>query len=211
MPAARVRFPRDLQLPTLDQEAEERELLAAVARGSQAAFKRLYQIYHRRLGSFVMRITGRLDATEELINDIMFVVWKKAGSFRHESMVSTWILGIAYRQALKALRRARLARRTELTLPPGRQDIEPADVDRAEQRETREWIDCALASLPPKQRMVIELAYFMGYSCEEIARITDCPVSTVKTRMHYARLRLRRYLPRLSGSRPGSATAWKSP
>lgn len=187
-----------------DQAEEERALLAAVAQGSQGAFKRLYLIYHRRLGSFLMRMTGRLDLTEEVINDVMFVVWKKAGSFREESLVSTWIMGIAYRQALKALRRARSVPPTDPT-PHGCENYEPAGVDGAEQREAREWIERALVALPPKQRMVIELAYFMGYSCEEIAALADCPVGTVKTRMHHARVRLRRSLTRLSGPRPGSA------
>lgn len=186
-------------------DAEERALLAAVAQGSQGAFKRLYLIYHRRLGSFLMRMTGRLDLAEEVINDVMFVVWKKAGSFREESQVSTWIMGIAYRQALKALRRTRSAPPIDPT-PRGCENYEPAGADGAEQREAREWIERALAALPAKQRMVIELAYFMGYSCEEIAQLADCPVGTVKTRMHYARVRLRRSLIRLSGAGPRSAS-----
>lgn len=188
-----------------DQAAEERALLAAVAQGNQGAFKRLYLIYHRRLAGFLMRMTGRLDLTEEVINDVMFVVWRKAGSFRHESLVSTWIMGIAYRQALKALRRARSTPAIDAT-PQGPETFEPAAADGAEQREAREWIERALVALPPKQRMVIELAYFMGYSCEEIAQLADCPVGTVKTRMHHARDRLRRSLTRLSGPGPGSVS-----
>lgn len=191
------------------EQAEEQALLAAVAQGDQGAFKRLYLIYHRRLGSFLLRMLGRLDLTEEVINDVMFIVWKKAGSFRGESRVSTWIMGIAYRQALKALRRARTALPVD-PAPLRRDDFEPDAGDCAEQREMREWIERALAGLPPKQRMVIELAYFMGYSCEEIARLADCPVGTIKTRMHHARARLRKKLLRLAGTRPGSAAGQTS-
>jgi RNA polymerase sigma-70 factor (ECF subfamily) len=54
--------------------------------------------------------------------------------------------------------------------------------------------------LPPAQRLVVELAYFLGHSCEEIAAITDCPVNTVKTRLFHARERLRACLPGLSGT-----------
>lgn len=179
------------------QSAEELTLLAAVADGDEQAFRRLYLIYHRRLGGFLMRITGRLDLTEELINDIMFVVWRKAGSFRHESRVSTWIMGIAYRQAMKALRR-RPASPAPAMFADDRELPETASLDGADRRETREWIERALAVLPLQQRMAIELAYFMGYSCEEIARLAKCPVGTVKTRMHHARIRLREILPRLS-------------
>lgn len=179
---------------------DELELLESVALGDQYAFKRLYLLYHRRLGGFLMRMTGRHDLTEELINDVMFVVWKKAGSFRAESQVSTWIIGIAYRQALKALRRNRDR--------PDRQgrnvgERELADADGTERQETREWVASALAELPPKQRMVIELAYFMGYSCEEIARVAECPVGTVKTRMYHARARLRGVLSSLADAGGG--------
>jgi RNA polymerase sigma-70 factor, ECF subfamily len=200
---------RELQRPQ-DREAEELELLAAVARGNQQAFKRLYLIYHRRLGAFLMRLTGRLDLTEELINDIMFVVWKKAGTFRQQSRVSTWIMGIAYRQALKALRRARTTPAMFSTLFDP-EDCEQVHFDGAEERETREWIESALAALPPKQRMVVELAYFMGYSCEEISGLADCPVGTVKTRMHHARLRLRTVLSRLSSPAPNCASRQEGP
>jgi RNA polymerase sigma-70 factor, ECF subfamily len=194
---------QDIQGPPPGQAADERELLASVARGDQHAFKRLYLIYHRRLGGFLMRMTGRLDLTEELINDIMFVVWKKADSFRGESQVSTWIMGIAYRQALKALRRSRAAPWAGAAARSHEQRDLPA-ADGTEQQEMREWIDRALAGLPAKQRMVIELAYFMGYSCEEISRLAGCPVGTVKTRMHSARIRLRALMPKLSAAGPAA-------
>jgi RNA polymerase sigma-70 factor, ECF subfamily len=191
------------------QAVVELELLESVARGDQYAFKRLYLLYHRRLGGFLMRMTGRHDLTEELINDVMFVVWQKAGSFRGDSQVSTWIIGIAYRQALKALRRTRNRPRSD-RLARNHESREPADVDGAERQETREWVASALAELPPKQRMVIELAYFMGYSCEEIARVAECPVGTVKTRMYHARARLRGLLSSLAGA-GGDASGQEMP
>ena len=56
-----------------------------------------------------------------------------------------------------------------------------------------------MATLPLEQRLVLELTYFLGHSCEEIAAITDAPVNTVKTRMFHARRKLRELLPSLSG------------
>ena len=73
--------------------------------GDRAAFKELYLIYHRRLARFLMRMTSRHDLIEEVINDTLWTVWLKAGDFRGDSLVSTWIVGITYRRALKALRR----------------------------------------------------------------------------------------------------------
>jgi RNA polymerase sigma-70 factor (ECF subfamily) len=67
--------------------------------------------------------------------------------------------------------------------------------------ENRQWLDCALSELPIEQRMVLEMSYLLGHSCEEIAAIMQCPVNTVKTRMFHAREKLRRSLPRLADSR----------
>ena len=64
----------------------------------------------------------------------------------------------------------------------------------------QDWVAQGLLTLPLEQRIALELAYFMGHSCEEIATITDCPVSTVKARMFHARERLRKTLPSLGGS-----------
>ena len=172
--------------------ARELELLRQVAAGDRTAFKELYLIYHRRLARFLMRMTSRHDLIEEVINDTLWTVWLKAGDFRGDSLVSTWIVGITYRRALKALRRHGTPRPMlveEVAVAP---DAQLED-------ENREWLGQALAELPLEQRMVMEFSYLMGHSCEEIAQIMQCPVNTVKTRMFHAREKLRRSLPRLAG------------
>ena len=172
--------------------ARELELLRQVAAGDRTAFKELYLIYHRRLARFLMRMTSRHDLIEEVINDTLWTVWLKAGDFRGDSLVSTWIVGITYRRALKALRRHGTAR------PMLVEDVAVAP-DVQLETENREWLGLALAELPLEQRMVMEFSYLMGHSCEEIAQIMQCPVNTVKTRMFHAREKLRRSLPRLAG------------
>lgn len=186
---------------------EDRQLLARVAAQDRAAFQALYFAYHKRLSRFLMRVCRRRELAEEIINDTMFAVWQKAGDFRGEAQVSTWILGIAYRQALKALRRS-AGRLPLVSVNVGDTSLrELSDDAGAAQRELREWLECGLDSLPPPQRLVIELAYFLGHSCEEIAAITDCPVNTVKTRLFHARERLRDRLPGLSGRARTAPTA----
>lgn len=172
--------------------ARELELLRQVAAGDRTAFKELYLIYHRRLARFLMRMTSRHDLIEEVINDTLWTVWLKAGDFRGDSLVSTWIVGITYRRALKALRRHGTAR-------PMLVDEVAVAPDVQTEAENREWLGLALAELPLEQRMVMEFSYLMGHSCEEIAQIMQCPVNTVKTRMFHAREKLRRSLPRLAG------------
>ena len=175
--------------------ADDKLLLARIADGDSAAFRSLFLHYHKRMSRFLMRFVRRHDLVEEIINDTMYVVWCKAGSFRGESQVSTWILGIAYRKALKVLKKC--ADLETQHAPLDADGASPADDAGAAQRELRECIDRGLAALPPVQRVVIELAYFMGYSCEEIAMITDTPTNTVKTRMFHARERLRHLLAEL--------------
>jgi RNA polymerase sigma-70 factor (ECF subfamily) len=126
------------------------------------------------------------------------VVWQSAKDFRNASQVSTWIIGIAYRTALKSFRRQKnhaVARSLE--------DYPEQTVDPTLEAEVNDWLQHGLNRLPIEQRLTLELAYQMGHSLEEIAAITDCPVGTVKARMFHAREKLRQYLPTLSGAASG--------
>jgi RNA polymerase sigma-70 factor (ECF subfamily) len=141
-----------------------------------------------------MRLTRDRQLAEEVINDTMLVVWQHARDFRGDSRVSTWILGIGYRRALKSLERRRNSSAQDvivstITLPTG--SLLDALSHGA---ETHDWVDTALTHLSPEHRLVLELAYFLGLSCEEIAEVAECPVGTVKTRMFYGRERLRQVL-----------------
>ena len=187
--------------------AREVELIERVARRDRRAFEELYNLYHRRLGRFLTRLTRRYDLAEEIINDTFWVVWRSAREFRGESQPSTWILGIAYRKARNAFRSAARARARQNLEPPSfpLTSEEPA---RAE--ELRDWLAHALDALPVEQRLAVELCYELGHSCEEIATIMGCPVNTVKTRLFHARAKLQKLLPELSGvpaRAPGGAAA----
>lgn len=181
-------------------ERDDAELLERVARGDRAAFRVLYERYYRRLFRFINRMTRQADLTEEALNDAMLVVWQSAGSFAARSRVSTWLLGIAYRRALKIMEKDRI--RSQRFAPeaisnepevPGR---EPTN-----QEILHEWLDAGLERLSPDHRAVIELTYYHGYSYQEIAEIMGCPTNTVKTRMYHARANLKKWLPFLDGTR----------
>ncbi|MDE2251459.1 MAG: sigma-70 family RNA polymerase sigma factor [Gammaproteobacteria bacterium] len=183
---------------TQQQQARDegdRRLLARVAGGDREAFRELYIVYHRRLARFLTRLTRRYEIAEEIINDTLWVVWRKAGDFRGDSRVSTWIMGIAYRRALKALR-ARSHALAEAVPIENEPLVAPDELGAA---ETSEWILLAMRHLPTEQRLALEFAYGYGHSCEEIALIMACPVNTVKTRLFHARAKLRDLLPGLAG------------
>jgi RNA polymerase sigma-70 factor, ECF subfamily len=183
-------------LPAKNSPKEsDAQLLAAVGTGDRQALEELYLSYHRRLARFLSRFTPRYENAEEIINDTFMVVWQSAKDFRRASQVSTWIFGIAYRTALKSLRRQKnhAAARSLDECPE-------QTVDPARDTETQDWLVQGLERLPLEQRLTLELAYHMGYSLEEIAAITAAPVGTVKARMFHAREKLRHYLPALGGS-----------
>ena len=173
---------------------QDEELLSAVARGDNRALDTLYLGYHRRLARFVARIAPRHETVEEIINDTFIVVWQHAKDFRGASLVSTWIIGIAYRVALKSLRGNDGLMRAQSS-----ESLPETSFDPTESTELRDWIAHAMSRLPAEQRLTMELAYNLGHSIEEIAQITGCPAGTVKARMFHAREKLRQCLPALGG------------
>jgi RNA polymerase sigma-70 factor, ECF subfamily len=180
----------------LGNNEAELELIRRVSLRDRGALRELYLLYHRRLSRFLLRLTQRQDLAEEVINDTLLAVWNSAERFRGDSRVSTWIVGIAYRRALKSLRKR--PRPLELI---GLEETETlVGVDNLQACETQEWIEGALNELPVEQRMCLELAYVLGHSCEEISLITNCSVNTVKTRLFHARRKLSTLLPRLAGN-----------
>jgi RNA polymerase sigma-70 factor (ECF subfamily) len=171
---------------------DEASLIGQVARGDEAAFETLFRRYYPRLRRFVEQMTRRPHLVDEILNDTMLVVWRKADTFNLRSKVSTWMIGIALRRSLKALRS-----RDEV------RDLDPDDVAMPAEcgpegqllrREQRARLSHALGTLPAEQRAVIELTFYEGYTYREIATIIDCPVDTVKTRMFHARRRLKALL-----------------
>ena len=181
-----VKQPADATAVT---DSEERRLLAEIVGRDRQAMKRLYVLYHPRLFKFIYRFATSYEQTDELVNDVMLVIWKKAGSFRGESRVSTWIFGIAYRLTMKRVSRRRP------TLVSGDATEKLLD-ERDKHREDRDWVLRSIELLPDVQRVAVILVFYAGMSYEEIAQLTDCPVNTVKTRMFHARKRLRDILDR---------------
>ncbi len=172
--------------------SSEAQLLAAVRKRDRGAFSELYRIYQPRLYGYLRRMVANAVLIDEIVDDVMFVVWTDARKFRGKSAVSSWIFGIAYRKALSALRKE-----GRYQAPLVQQDNPEIAVSSDE--ADLELIRAGLEALSPDHRQVVELTYFCGFSYQEIADIAECPVNTVKTRMFHARRRLKVLLPRLAG------------
>jgi RNA polymerase sigma-70 factor, ECF subfamily len=164
-------------------------LLKSIARGDQRAFGELYRRYYLRLARFLAKRIPPSHSADEIINDTLLVVWQHASQFHYSSQVSTWIFGIAYRLALKSLRKHSLWLRATTA-----DELTDRVVDPTREDEERQWLAEGLRRLPDKQRMSLVLTYHFGHSVEQAALMTDCPVGTIKARMFHARGQLRLHL-----------------
>ena len=183
----------------IDADATDRMLLQRMSAGDRVALGVLYRGYHGRLCRFLSRLTRRPDVIEEVINDCMWIAWQKAGSFHGDSRVSTWLMGIAYRCGLKALRQHGDEPVEDDTSSEQRTPAHDLD---DEDRELRDWLSKGLDHLSVDQRVVIELVYGVGHTLDQVAVIMQCPVGTVKARLFHARVKLRNVLPALAGDSP---------
>ena len=171
---------------------DESQLIARIRERDMVAFEKLYRSIHLRLSRFVANIVRRPQLVEEVFNDTMLVVWEKIDSFAGESKLSTWIFAIAYRKAMRALRRL-----DEAVEDQGAENCashEPSPDHNLGQQRVREALVAAIGQLSPDHRAVVDLTYFQELGYREIAEIMDCPVDTVKTRMFHARRHLKRKL-----------------
>jgi RNA polymerase sigma-70 factor (ECF subfamily) len=170
------------------------DLLESVAqKGDRAAFAELFAYFAPRVKAFVRRMGTEDSAAEEIAQEVMVTVWRKAQLFdRAQASASTWIFRIARNRRIDVARRA------------SRPDFDPEDpvfqpsapaapddaLDAAE-RETR--VREAIAGLPPEQYDLLRLAFYEGLSHVEIAERTGAPLGTVKSRIRlaFAKLRVR--------------------
>jgi RNA polymerase sigma-70 factor (ECF subfamily) len=180
-------------------------LIARITHGDRDALREIYTVYYHPLLRFIYRVTGQLELAQEGINDVMLVVWRNSDTFGHRSSVSTWIMGIAYRKALKLLERSRRWSDRFVTADFD-EWIERSDAhaEPSDDGDLRDLLDHGLKHLSPEHRAVVELTYFYGCSYEEIAVIAGCPVNTVKTRMFHARAKLRKVLPVIGKDLPST-------
>jgi RNA polymerase sigma factor (sigma-70 family) len=134
-------------------------------------------------------MTRRTPLAEEVLNDTMMVVWNRPESFNGSSKLSTWIFAIAYRKALKALKRQDepIEDKDAFARPSG----EASPEGELGRRQAQEVLLGAIGELSAEHRAVVDLAYFHEMGYREIAEVMNCPVDTVKTRMFHARRRLK--------------------
>jgi RNA polymerase sigma-70 factor (ECF subfamily) len=159
-------------------------------RGDREAFVGLFNHFAPRVKSYLMRLGAGAEAAEELAQETLLTVWRRAASFDpSRAAASTWIFTIARNLRIDLSRRDGRSRPVEdpSTTPP--EPIRPDEALEALKDEAR--ISLALATLPKEQAQVINLAFFADKPHSEIAGELGLPLGTVKSRLRLAMARLR--------------------
>jgi len=170
-----------------DLQDRGRELVGRAARGDRQALRRLYDLYSPSAMAIALRMLKNRPVAEEVVQDTFVEVWRRAREYdASRGTVSAWIATIARTRALDRLRAdARLAAAKEkAAAQPETPSVAPLEL--AVERQQRERVNAALGTLPPEQRLAIELAYFDGLTQREIAEKLGQPLGTVKTRVRLA-------------------------
>ena len=175
--------------------ARHAECMAAIASSqSREAFAELFDYFAPRLKSYMMRLGASDGEAEDLVQDVMITVWRKAGMYdRRQASVSTWIFRVARNRRIDVHRRNRRP-----DLEPDDPVLSPAPAEQPEETVNRAQIEDVvrreLVRLPEEQLVLLQAAFYEGLSHSEIAEKYNLPLGTVKSRIRLAFGRLRGYL-----------------
>jgi RNA polymerase sigma-70 factor (ECF subfamily) len=166
-------------------------LLGRVARGDAQAFEKLYDELSAVVFGLARRVVRDPARAEDVTQEVFLEVWRKAARFDSSlGKAKTWVLTIAHRRAVDAVRRSESQKRQDLrTAPDEVSHDQPADtlIRTEEHGAVRRCMD----TLTDLQLESVRLAYFNGYTYNEVATLLDKPLPTIKTRMRDGLIRLR--------------------
>lgn len=182
-----------------NDEISDEMLIRAIANGAVWAMEPLYERYNRMLYSLVYRMVSDHQIAEDLIQDAFVSVWKRAVSYSPQSgAVRSWLVSIAHHRAIDYLRvmqrRSVLKEATFEDVDRDEGTAQPAAEESALLSIQSDIVHEAMSEIPTEQRLVIDLAYFKGWTHSEIAATFQIPLGTVKARMRLGIKHLKRIL-----------------
>lgn len=192
---------KSVSLEMTGSDPTERDRLAdcveQIARSkSRAAFSEVFEYFAPRLKSYLIRLGSESSSAEEIMQEVMLNVWRKAEQYdRRQASVSTWIFRIARNRRIDTLRRM-----NKPELDAADPMLQPAEAEQPDITVNRAQIEAqvreAIETLPEDQLVLLKAAFYEGLSHSEIAKAFDLPLGTVKSRIRLAFLRLRGSLER---------------
>jgi RNA polymerase sigma factor (sigma-70 family) len=170
----------------------EQELISALKERDNQAYGYLYDNYSGALYSIILQIVQNTELASDVLQEVFINIWRKIESYDpSRGRLFTWMLNITRNASIDTLRSKSyqnsqknqgLSENVNI-----RGQVTQTNIDNI-------GLNKILAKLKPEHRVLIELAYFKGYTHEEIAQIEDIPLGTVKTRIRNALLQLREYM-----------------
>ena len=162
--------------------------------GEPAAWDTLFRRYQLPLYVYVFELTRHEQASLDLVQETFVAAVKHLGSLREDGKFGSWLFGIAHQKVLQRWRKKGGHEVLFDEIPESLDDFENGPDDLLIRREQEMEFMILLEQLPPPQRSVLLLHFVEDFSLEEIARITDTQLGTVKSRLHYAKKTLRKLL-----------------
>ena len=179
------------------EDRSDQDLLRAHVDGDAEAFGELFARHRDRLWAVALRTMGNPEDAADGLQDAMVAAFRRAGSYRGEAAVTTWLHRVVVNACLDRLRAAKVRRVEALPddvedrgtlVATAQHDDRPEVV--AEETERRRRVLAALATLPADQRVALVLVDMEGYPVAEVAQMLGCPEGTVKSRCSRGRTRL---------------------
>lgn len=173
-------------------QAELVWLLAAVAKGDKAAFERLYGATRAKLYGVLLRILGRPDLADDVMQETYLKVWQMAGKF-DPTVASpiTWMVAIARNRAIDIVRKKGDVSVEDSPEALGVAADTPPPLARREMTEELRRLLACLGKLDPEKQRIVLLAYYSGWSREQLSHKLDIPVNTIKTWLRRSLLEIR--------------------
>ena len=198
----------------------ERELLARIHGGDQAALEMLLKAHQGRLYNVCLRMLGNRDDAAEITQDAIIKIIEHIDSYRGDAQLSTWMIRIAMNQSISYLRKRRLRQAVSLEAGYGGDDDdsaspglalrrrledqqEPGPAANVQKQEMLELLRTAIGRLDEQYRAVLVLRDIDQMEYRQVAQVLDVPVGTVKSRLFRARLALREQMEQLESSAVG--------
>lgn len=163
----------------------DNELMFQVRDGDVGKLGTLFMRHHEKLFGFFVRHTGRRELSEDLVQDVFFRVMKYRHTFRGEAPFAIWMYRLARNASADYFRKWK----HETPMDDSAEQMPSDDLlpsDQLQQQEEHRLLTVALSKLSEEKREVLILSRFQGMKYEEIGAILECPVGTVKARVHYA-------------------------
>jgi RNA polymerase sigma-70 factor (ECF subfamily) len=170
-------------------------LLEAVAKGYMPAFEQLYSATRAKLYGVLLRILGRPELAEEVMQETYLKVWSMAGKFdATQASPITWMVAIARNRAIDIVRK-----KGEVSIEEQPEALEvasdaPAPLARREMTEELKRLLSCLGKLDPEKQRIVLLAYYSGWSREQLSKKLNIPVNTIKTWLRRSLLEIRECL-----------------